>query len=88
MLSLVPFQPEKVSMCGKQLVLRRQTAQYGKTYDYTPSAQKAQAWSPLLIELKTLLEETVRVRFESALCNFCPHGMLALAGIRMQIIPK
>jgi alkylated DNA repair dioxygenase AlkB len=88
LLSELPFQPEKVSMCGKQLVLRRQRAQYGKSYDYNPSAQKAQAWSPLLIELRALIEESVRMRFESALCNFYPDGDACIGWHRDANHPK
>ena len=88
LLSEVPFHPEKVSMCGKQFVVRRQTAQYGKSYDYNPSAQKAQPWSPLLIELRALLEGAVRMRFESALCNFYPDGDACIGWHRDANHPK
>jgi len=88
LLSEVPFQPEKVSMCGKEIVLRRQTAQYGKNYDYNPSAQKAEAWSPVLIELRALIEEAVRMRFESALCNFYPDGDACIGWHRDANHPK
>jgi alkylated DNA repair dioxygenase AlkB len=74
LLSEVPFQPEKVSMCGKQLVLRRQTAQYGKNYDYNPSAQEAQPWLPLLTDLRFLVEQAARMRFDSGLCNLYLDG--------------
>jgi alkylated DNA repair dioxygenase AlkB len=70
----VPWQPEKISMCGKQFVLKRQTAVFGANYDYNPAAQNALAWSPLLSELRGLVEQALRVHFCSALCNLYPDG--------------
>jgi alkylated DNA repair dioxygenase AlkB len=69
-----PWTAEVVTMLGKQHVLRRQTAQFGRDYDYNPTAQAAREWTPLMLELKALVEEATRTSFDSALCNLYPDG--------------
>ena len=74
LLAEVPLEPERIRLYGKEFVLKRQTAQYGKNYDYNPAAQKPHVWSPLLTELRGLVQQALKMHFESALCNLYPDG--------------
>jgi alkylated DNA repair dioxygenase AlkB len=69
LLAEVPFQTETATMVPK-----RQMAVYGAHYDYSPTAQPARAWSPLLTELRVLVQQAICKRFDSALCNLYPDG--------------
>ena len=69
-----PWTAEVVTMLGKQHVLRRQTAQFGRGYDYNPTAQVAREWTPLMLEIKARVEQATRTSFDSALCNLYPDG--------------
>jgi alkylated DNA repair dioxygenase AlkB len=74
LLAGTPWTAEVVTMLGKQHVLRRQTAQFGRDYDYNPTAQIAREWTPLMLELKALAEQATHTTFDSALCNLYPDG--------------
>jgi alkylated DNA repair dioxygenase AlkB len=74
----VPYQSETVTMYGKQFVLKRQTAQYGNNYGYNPTAQKARDWSPLLTDLRVLVQQAIGIQFHSALCNLYPDGKASI----------
>ena len=69
-----PWTAEVVTMLGKQHVLRRQTAQFGRDYDYNPTSQAAREWAPLMLEVKALVEQATHTTFASALCNLYPDG--------------
>jgi alkylated DNA repair dioxygenase AlkB len=70
----VPFRPEVITLCGKRFLLKRQTAQYGNHYAYNPTGQDPHPWSPLLADLRTLVEQITGFQFDSALCNLYPDG--------------
>jgi alkylated DNA repair dioxygenase AlkB len=74
LLAGTPWATEVVTMLGKQHVLRRKTAQFGRDYDYNPTAQVAREWTPLMLELKALVEQATHKTFDSALCNLYPDG--------------
>jgi alkylated DNA repair dioxygenase AlkB len=74
LLAAVPFQPEHLRLYGKHFVLKRQTAQYGRNYDYNPAAHQTHAWCPPLTDLKITVERGIGMRFQSALCNLYPDG--------------
>jgi alkylated DNA repair dioxygenase AlkB len=74
----VPFQSETVTMHGKQSLLRRQTAQYGNNYRYNPTAQNARDWSPLLTDLRIVVQDVIGTQFHAALCNLYPDGKASI----------
>jgi alkylated DNA repair dioxygenase AlkB len=74
LLAGTPWTAEVVTMLGKQHVLRRQTAQFGRDYDYNPTAQAAREWTPLMLDVKALVEQATHTTFDSALCNLYPDG--------------
>jgi len=78
LLAEVPFQPETITMRGKQFVLKRKRALYGANYDYNPTGQQAHDWSPLMTDLRVLVQQAVGVQFLSAFCNLYPDGKASM----------
>jgi alkylated DNA repair dioxygenase AlkB len=74
LLAALPFQPEHLRLYGKDFVLKRQTTQYGRNYDYNPAAHETHVWCPPLTDLKITVEQAIGMRFQSALCNLYPDG--------------
>ena len=74
LLAEVPFRAEKIRLYGTEFVLTRQTAQYGKNYRYNATAPQAHDWSPLLTDLRVLVQQAVGLQFHCALCNLYPDG--------------
>jgi alkylated DNA repair dioxygenase AlkB len=70
----LPWEPEVVTMRGKEHVLTRKTVMFGVKYDYNPTAPAGQKWTPLILELKSLVEALTGQTYEQAACNFYPDG--------------
>ena len=74
LLAEIRFQTEQLKLFGKQLSLKRQTAQYGANYDYNSAAQEAPPWFNRLRKLKFLVQLASGKRFEAALCDLYSDG--------------
>lgn len=73
------WQTEAVRVFGRWHKMRRQTAWYGTAdYRYSGQLKTAQPMLPVLLEIKTLLEELTKDFYQGVLLNYYPDG---LAGI-------
>lgn len=73
------WQTEEVKVFGKWHKLRRQTAWYGTAdYRYSGQLKTAQPMLPVLLEIKTRVEELTKDFYQGVLLNYYPDG---LAGI-------
>ncbi len=71
------FTPERLKMFGKDITVKlRQTANYGRDYDYNKNAKPALPWptSGPLMELKSRLESTTGGTYSQCACNLYPNG--------------
>lgn len=73
------WQTEEVKVFGKWHKLRRQSVWYGTAdYRYSGQLKTAQPWLPVLLEIKTQVEELTKDFYQGVLLNYYPDG---LAGI-------
>lgn len=73
----IPWEQEIVLMFGKELRPKRQVcwmADEGLNYTYAGREKRAQAWHPLVEELKLSIEAHSGSRYNSCLLNFYPSG--------------
>jgi alkylated DNA repair dioxygenase AlkB len=69
----VPMTPEVVKLYGKTHVTKRRSMQYGRDYDYNPTAKKAEEWTPLMRAIKTRME-TAAGALDGGLVQVYPSG--------------
>jgi alkylated DNA repair dioxygenase AlkB len=73
------WQTEEVKVFGKWHRLRRQSAWYGTAnYRYSGQVKTAQPWLPILLEIKTQVENLTKETYQGVLLNYYPDG---LAGV-------
>ncbi|MET0625773.1 MAG: alpha-ketoglutarate-dependent dioxygenase AlkB [Pyrinomonadaceae bacterium] len=73
----VKWQQDKIKHYGKEIDLPRLTAWYGdagKSYTYSHIAMKSEPWTPVLLYIKSRIEEVVEVSFNSVLLNLYRGG--------------
>jgi alkylated DNA repair dioxygenase AlkB len=73
------WQSEEVKVYGKWHKLRRQTAWYGTAnYRYAGQIKTAQPWLPVLLEIKTQVEELTQDSYQGVLLNYYPDGLAGM----------
>jgi alkylated DNA repair dioxygenase AlkB len=73
------WQEEGVKVYGKWHKLRRQSAWYGTAdYRYSGQIKTAQPWLPVLLELKTKVEELTKDTYQGVLLNYYPDGLAGM----------
>ena len=68
----IPWRVQKVMVWGRQVLQPRLTAWYGDpgtNYAYSGIELHPQPWTPLLLDIKTRIEEVVGATFNSVLLN-------------------
>ena len=69
----VSWQQEKIKLYGRTIPLPRLTAWFGdegKTYMYSGITVEPEPWTPILLEIKSRIEEVSDVTFNSVLLNY------------------
>lgn len=69
----IKWQQEEIKLYGKTIPLPRLTAWFGdagKTYMYSGITVKPEPWTPILLEIKSRVEEVSNVTFNSVLLNY------------------
>lgn len=70
---------EEVKVFGKWHKLRRQVAWYGTAdYRYSGQIKTAQPWLPVLLEIKTQVEELTKDSYQGVLLNYYPDGLAGM----------
>jgi alkylated DNA repair dioxygenase AlkB len=73
------WQSEEVKVYGKWHKLRRQSAWYGTAdYRYAGQIKTAQPWLPVLLEIKTQVEELTKDSYQGVLLNYYPDGLAGM----------
>jgi alkylated DNA repair dioxygenase AlkB len=73
------WQAEEVKVYGKRHKLRRQSAWYGTAdYRYAGQIKTAQPWLPVLLEIKTQVEELMQDTYQGVLLNYYPDGLAGM----------
>jgi alkylated DNA repair dioxygenase AlkB len=73
----IAWQQDAISLYGKRIPLPRLTAWYGdphRAYTYSGIAMQPSPWTPLLLEIKTVVEELAQGPFNSVLLNYYRTG--------------
>ena len=69
----VNWQQEEIKLYGRKIPLPRLTAWFGdegKTYMYSGITVEPEPWTPILLEIKSKIEEVSNVKFNSVLLNY------------------
>ncbi|MDA7644435.1 MAG: alpha-ketoglutarate-dependent dioxygenase AlkB [Verrucomicrobiales bacterium] len=77
LLAEVPWQHDEIVMFGKRIVTARQVAwvaDEGLSYTYSSVEKRPLAWSPVLKELKLLVETWTSAAFNACLLNLYQDG--------------
>jgi alkylated DNA repair dioxygenase AlkB len=70
------WQAEEVKVFGKWHKLQRQSAWYGTAdYCYSGQVKTAQPWLPVLLKIKTQVEELTKDSYQGVLLNYYPDGL-------------
>ena len=67
------WQQETIKLYGRTIPLPRLTAWFGdegKTYMYSGITVEPEPWTPILLEIKSRIEEVSNVKFNSVLLNY------------------
>jgi alkylated DNA repair dioxygenase AlkB len=73
------WQEEELKVYGKWHKLRRQSAWYGTAdYRYSGQIKTAQPWLPVLLEIKTKVEELTKDTYQGVLLNYYPDGLAGM----------
>ena len=78
LLNEVPWQHDEIMMFGKRVVMARKVAWYadeGLSYTYSAVKKKPLAWTPVLRDLKSSIEERTSEKFNASLLNLYHNGM-------------
>jgi alkylated DNA repair dioxygenase AlkB len=73
----INWRHDKIKVYGKEFDQPRLTAWYGdegKSYCYSGITMYPEAWTPTLIAIKSRIETTEQVKFNSVLLNLYRHG--------------
>jgi len=77
LLKCIDWQQKSIVMNGKSVNIPRLSAWYAdenKHYTYSGEVHLAEPWTAELLDLKTQIEQTTGVRFNSVLCNLYRDG--------------
>ncbi len=77
LLSSVPWEQGTITLFGRKLAIPRREAFFaenGQTYGYSGQRLKTHAFTPLLSELKTKIEQVSGTQFNSVLLNLYQNG--------------
>ncbi|NJM77172.1 MAG: alpha-ketoglutarate-dependent dioxygenase AlkB [Acaryochloridaceae cyanobacterium RU_4_10] len=70
------WQAEEVKVFGKWHKLQRQSAWYGTAdYRYSGQVKTAQPWLPVLLDIKTQVEDLTKDSYQGVLLNYYPDGL-------------
>ena len=77
LLNSIEWQPERVKLFGKEIILKRKTAWYGDSayeYRYSGTAKTAKLWNELLLEIKHRVEKITNESYNCCLLNLYHEG--------------
>lgn len=77
LLNEVDWQYDQAIIFGKHIITKRKVAWYAEhafQYTYSKTTKTAKLWTPLLLELKQLVEQQTKERFNSCLLNLYHDG--------------
>jgi alkylated DNA repair dioxygenase AlkB len=73
----IPWKKDEVIIFGKHITTKRKVAWYGDSsylYTYSNAAKQALVWTKELSELKQIVEEHTKTKFNSCLLNLYHNG--------------
>lgn len=82
LMSSIDWKNDVANMFGKKIITKRKVAWYGEKafeYTYSNNTKLALPWTPDLIELKSLIEQTSNETFNSCLLNLYHNGSEGMA---------
>ena len=82
LLKQIQWKPDTAIIFGKKIQTKREVAWYGEKpfkYTYSKTTKTALIWTPLLIELKTLVESFTKEHYNSCLLNLYHNGQQTMA---------
>lgn len=82
LLTNVLWKRDEAIMFGKKILTKRKVAWYGdQAYDYTYSntTKKALPWSPILADIKKIIEKETKTSYNSCLLNLYHDGSEGMA---------
>lgn len=77
LLEEIAWKNDEAVIFGKLIITKRKVAWYGDTtfnYTYSNRTKQAMIWTPVLLELKTLVEEKTGETYNSCLLNLYHNG--------------
>lgn len=77
LLDEIEWMPDEIMMFGKLIITKRKVAWYGDagiSYTYSKKTKTALAWTPLLLNLKALVEAKSGTTYNSCLLNLYHEG--------------
>ncbi|WP_440205982.1 alpha-ketoglutarate-dependent dioxygenase AlkB family protein [Acinetobacter oleivorans] len=80
--SSVAWKHDEAIIYGKHITTKRKVAWYGDhpfSYTYSKTTKRALAWSPVLLELKKIIEQLTGEMFNSCLLNLYHDGNEGMA---------
>ena len=78
----IAWKHDEAIIYGKRIITRRKVAWYGDhpfSYTYSKTTKHALAWSPVLLELKKMVEQLTEETFNSCLLNLYHDGNEGMA---------
>ena len=82
LLTTIPWQHDEAVIYGKHIVTNRKVAWVGDInyfYTYSGTTKQATPWTPLLLKLKSKVEELTKTSFNSCLLNLYHNGSEGMA---------
>ncbi len=82
LLDEIDWKHDELVLYGKRIVTKRQVAWYGDQpfrYSYSKSVKFALPWTPTLLALKSLVEQSSGENYNSCLLNLYHQGEVAMA---------
>lgn len=77
LLDEIEWMPDEIMMFGKLIITKRKVAWYGDagiSYTYSKKTKTALAWTPLLLNMKALVEAKSGTTYNSCLLNLYHEG--------------
>jgi alkylated DNA repair dioxygenase AlkB len=77
LLETVPWKQDEMVLFGKHIITERKIAWYAEdnyTYAYSNTSKEALPWTPILLELKKIVEDKTGVIYNSCLLNLYHNG--------------
>lgn len=78
----IAWKHDEAVIYGKRIITKRKVAWYGDhpfSYTYSKTTKHALAWSPVLLELKKMVEQLTGETFNSCLLNLYHDGNESMA---------